>query len=351
MSDILAITTLRNEGPYLVEWIAHHRALGVDGFLIYSHDCDDGTAELLDALDRAGIVAHRRFTPEPGRSIQFQALRLAARDPAYAAAEWILGIDVDEYAVLEAPFDDLPGLIAALPQADAIALPWRLFGSGGARTPTDAPTPERFLRAAPPDCPYPVAASFFKTLYRRTAFAAPGIHRPRPRADGPAARWVHGGLRPLPAGFDAARGRIQLAGLPGAGAVARLNHYSLRSVAEFIVKSDRGLPNRKRAIDLAYWVERNLNTVEDRTALRFAAAAAAERRRIEALPGVAARIASARAWHAERFATLARQPEIAALIGRIVLAGDSAVPDAATAGWLTGLAAAAHRPGGGRDAA
>jgi len=31
---VLCVSTIRNEGPYLVDWVAHHRAAGVTDFLI-----------------------------------------------------------------------------------------------------------------------------------------------------------------------------------------------------------------------------------------------------------------------------------------------------------------------------
>jgi len=44
----------------------------------------------------------------------------------------------------------------------------------------------------------------------------------------------------------------------------QLNHYSLRSAENFMVKRARGLPNHMdKEIGLGYWVERNFNTVEE----------------------------------------------------------------------------------------
>ncbi|MGB8813172.1 MAG: glycosyltransferase family 2 protein, partial [Paracoccaceae bacterium] len=37
------VTTMKNEGPFILEWIAYHRMIGVDDFLIYTNDCSDGT--------------------------------------------------------------------------------------------------------------------------------------------------------------------------------------------------------------------------------------------------------------------------------------------------------------------
>ncbi|MEY8840170.1 glycosyltransferase family 2 protein, partial [Cribrihabitans sp. XS_ASV171] len=53
---ITAVTCVKNEGPFLLEWIAFNRLLGVTDFLFYSNDCTDATDRLLDALAARGIV-------------------------------------------------------------------------------------------------------------------------------------------------------------------------------------------------------------------------------------------------------------------------------------------------------
>ena len=35
----LAILCVRNEAAFLLEWLAHHRAVGFDHFLVFSNDC------------------------------------------------------------------------------------------------------------------------------------------------------------------------------------------------------------------------------------------------------------------------------------------------------------------------
>ena len=55
---ILAVTTLRNEAPFIVEWVAHMRAIGVTDLLVYTNDCDDGTDALLAVLAKHGILHH-----------------------------------------------------------------------------------------------------------------------------------------------------------------------------------------------------------------------------------------------------------------------------------------------------
>ena len=46
----LVISTMKDEAPYILEWIAHHRGIGFTDFLIYTNDCSDGTDLLLDRL-------------------------------------------------------------------------------------------------------------------------------------------------------------------------------------------------------------------------------------------------------------------------------------------------------------
>ena len=55
---ILAVTSLRNEAPFIVEWVAHMRSIGATDLLVYTNDCDDGTDALLAVLANHGILHH-----------------------------------------------------------------------------------------------------------------------------------------------------------------------------------------------------------------------------------------------------------------------------------------------------
>ena len=62
---------MKNEGPYILEWIAHHLSVGFGHFLVVTNDCEDGTDEILLALQRRGLVTHainpRVLTDEVGK--------------------------------------------------------------------------------------------------------------------------------------------------------------------------------------------------------------------------------------------------------------------------------------------
>lgn len=343
MTRVLLVSTLRDEGPHLLEWIAHHRGIGVSDFLLFSNDCSDGTDRMLDALAPAGVV-HLPNPAVDGKSLQWSALKAAWRHPLRKAADYILGIDSDEFVNLRAPFATLGDLIRAMGEADAITLPWRLFGHNGRADLTDEPTTRLFTRAAPPGCAYPVGCTQFKTLFRtRGPFRQIGVHRPRAKPGQGAARWLDGSGNPLPPDFVANDKRITLYGLPWAADWVQLNHYSLRSAQSFLLKSARGLPNRRgKLIDLTYWVERNFNSVEDTSVARFDARTGAELAELMALPGVADLHAAAHAHHHARFAEMMKDPANVQLFGRLLLAADSTPVDPEMVQRLVALYRAAH---------
>jgi hypothetical protein len=50
------MTMVRNEAPYLLEWIAHHRLLGFSQITIYDNCSNDASARILLPLSKAGII-------------------------------------------------------------------------------------------------------------------------------------------------------------------------------------------------------------------------------------------------------------------------------------------------------
>lgn len=322
---ILVATSVRNEGPYLLEWIAWHRMLGVTDFLFYSNDCDDGSDGLLDLLAEHGVIRHETHQPPEGKSIQWSALRAAWKHDLRKAADWMLISDVDEFPVIHAGEGRLADLLAALPpDTDAVALPWRLFGANERIEISDAPVTAEFTRSAPPVMVHPIAATFFKSLFRPGAFGGAGVHRPRHRK-GSQPIWADGAGLPLPPMIAQNDKRLSLIGAEGARSLVEMHHYSLRSAQAFIVKADRGLPNwMVKRIDLGYWIERNFNSEENLAAQRFAPGLAVEIAGLKALPGVAERHEAALHWHRARFAELVKTPEGYDLYSDILLARDSA---------------------------
>jgi hypothetical protein len=319
---ILAILTVRNEGAFLLDWLAHHTAAGVTDFLVFSNDCQDGTEAILDRLAALGRVEHHRNPPPYDRQgVQFTALNRAAELEITRRADWILPLDIDEFVNVHAGDRRLPALIEALPEATAITLTWRLFGNCGVVAYEDRPVTEQFTRAAPEVMWWPWRAAMFKTLYRNDGtYAKPGVHRPRApdpaRLD--AARWYDGHGRALGAAFRTRRVFSDF-GQPNFG-LAQLNHYPLGAMESFVLKADRGRAvHAADRLGLDYWVERNYCTDEDRSIAALAPAARAIRAELAADPELAALHAAAVEWRRARFAQLMEDESCRALMGRLLV--------------------------------
>lgn len=335
---ILAVLTVRNEGAYLLEWLAHHRAAGITDFLVFSNDCDDGTDTMLDRLAELGQLTHiRNDGPYHKGGIQFTAMKLADTMPKVAAANWIITLDVDEFINIHVGDHTIGALLSTLPEATAITLTWRLFGSMGLARYTDEPVLDTFVHAAPEIMHWPWRASMFKTLFRNDGtYAKLGVHRPRApdKARLPAARWFDGQGRALPAKF--ATGRIfSNYGQPNY-ALAQLNHYPLGSMENFIVKADRGRAvHSDHMLDVDYWVERNYMVEEDRSITALATPRSEILAGLRADPALDHLHQAAVAWRKARFLTLLQDEPFRALYGRLLQTPPSRPVPQAAARFLT----------------
>jgi hypothetical protein len=347
LTRVLAVLTARNEGAFLLEWLAHHQAAGFTDFLVFSNDCADGTDTMLDRLAALGQVTH---VPNPGphpQGPQWRALNLAGLHPLRRQADWVLCLDVDEFVNIHAGDHTVGALLAALPGATAIPLTWRLFGNGGVVGFEDRPVTDTFTRAAPAVLHWPWRAALFKTLFRDDgSYAKLGVHRPR--APDPARLaaqvWVDGSGRPLPEGYRTG-GIFSPFGRDNY-ALAQLNHYALGAMESYLVKCDRGRANRDAAgFDMGYWVERNFCDAEDRTIAALAPARDRLLAGLHADPALARLHAAAVAWRQARFTALMQDEAWRALFGRLLMTPPSRALSAAEAAPLLRHAVAARSAG------
>ena len=327
---VLAILTVRNEGAFLIDWLAHHRQTGFTDFLVFSNDCQDGTDQMLDRLQAMGWLTHLR-NPGPWKEgPQWAALKAANTHPLTRSAGWIMAIDIDEFVTVHAGNGTLAALFAALPQATALPLTWRLFGNAGVYAHEDRPVPERFTRAAPAVMRWPWRAAIFKTLFRNDgSYARLGVHRPRQPdvARLRHQRWFDGSGRELPAAYHT--GRLFSAYGQDNYQLAQLNHYALGSMQDYVLKCDRGRANRAAsAFDLSYWVERNLCQTKDCGLADSFARNRPWRDTLRADAVLAALHGAAVNWRQARFLQLMGQEPYRALLGRLMMAPESQLPTA-----------------------
>lgn len=321
----LAVLSVKNEGAFLLEWLAHHRAVGFNRFLVFSNDCTDGTDEMLDRLQQLGWLTHlRNDGPYHKRGIQFTALKAAQRHARVKEADWILPFDIDEFVNVKTGDHTLTALLAALPDATAVTMTWRLFGNAGVTAYEDRPVTEVFTRCAPETVNWPWRAVMFKTFYKNDGtYKALGVHRPRMEQEErlAEARWYDTSGRPLPDHFKTRR--IFSDYRQPHYALAQLNHYPLGARESFVLKADRGRVNRDGFLGLDYWVERNFNSDEDTSIHALSGQMHAIRNSLLEDPVLGALHAKAVAWRHQRFARLMRQEPFRALYGRLLMTAPS----------------------------
>jgi len=315
---ILAVTTMKNEAPFILEWIAHNRVIGIGHALVYTNDCADPTVPMLDRLAELGHVTRRDNPRDPAGPVkpQHAALRDAMRQRVVRKADWIAVIDVDEFPAIHVGDGTLADLLRATHHPDVLSLTWRFFGNGGIARYEDRPVIEQFTRCAPLAMDNPGMAWGFKTLFRRAGarFRKLGVHRPLKLAPGAKddVRWVNGSGRVMPARL-VQRGWRSVVPIYGTR-LACLNHYALRSAESYLVKRDRGRVNHTAEDQgLYYWQRRNYIAETDTRITHVLPRVEEELQRLKADPVLADLHARAVAWHRARIARLKAEPDYARL--------------------------------------
>lgn len=276
----MAVSMMKDEAPFLLEWFAHHLAVGFTDILVYTNDCTDGTVEMLQRLEELGLGYHRANVIPEGVKPQPSALNHAQNEPLVQDADWVMVFDADEFLAINHPSGTLDGMLddAVARDANGIIVTWRIFGSNGVVDWSRAPVTEQYTRAAPPDWNKGWGV---KTLFKfDPEYWKLGIHRPSIKnkhlEDGfpDTVRWLNGSGKPMEEyfRFHGWRSITRTIGYDW----AQMNHYAVKSVDSYALRKFRGNVNNKAdKYNAGYWALQDRNEVPDTRILRHAPARAA----------------------------------------------------------------------------
>lgn len=129
------IAIAKNEGMFLLEWLAHNYAIGVDHVVIGTNDCEDGSDALLDAVARHFPLTHLdNSAPAPGFTIHQRGMARVMEQPEARNSDWLMHIDPDEFVNIRSADGQFKPFLRSHEANDAIAICWKNFGNNGRRT-------------------------------------------------------------------------------------------------------------------------------------------------------------------------------------------------------------------------
>ncbi|MDO5606083.1 MAG: glycosyltransferase family 2 protein [Paracoccus sp. (in: a-proteobacteria)] len=296
------MTSVRDEGPYILEFVAHHRVLGFDAIHFASNDCRDGTDTLLDALANAGAITHLRNVIPPNQRPQRRAWRLLRERWQVDQADWVMVLDVDEFLFVNHGAG-LVGDLTALagPEIDVIALNALSFGTSADWHWRPGRVTRQFTRHVPARLRFngPV-----KSLSRGARWGGLQNHHPVDYlGDAPVITAMRGNGEVMTLPVDAELWR-HLRHFPPeriSHQWAWYNHYPVKSRQSYLFRQERGNgavavgdPPKDRWNE-EYWQKYAHGKVTDhRINERYGDAVGTEMARLRDLPGVADAEAAAR---------------------------------------------------------
>lgn len=327
----LIVTTMKNEGPYIIDWIAHNIAVGFDSFFVVTNDCNDHTDRILDRLERLISLKHvanpKSMFPER-TNWHVMALRYASLFNLYKDAGWIYFTDVDEFLQIWTGDGTLQAFHDAVGGFDVASWTSMPFGSSGVAHIVDKPVTEQFtVQSKDYDRVAETGArdsNAIKTMFHnRIKFSVRRNHRPRrPDFSTTGYRWVNGSGETFSDGW--VDGKEKAVSPIGSTELAQFNHYAIRSEDGYLMKVARGdavgAPRLDTDRSVRYWRSYNAKGTVDTRAVASSARAREVRAELLADPELRAWHEKSLSFHQTSAAALREREEFADLLERMAAA-------------------------------
>lgn len=241
------VAIVKNEAPYIIEWIEFHKLVGVDKFYIYDNESSDNLKELLQPYIKSGIVVYHS---SPGKRMQNVVYTDAIR--RYQNESKYMGfIDIDEFVVPNEDnslYDIVDDILTKKEHAAGVAINWRIYGSNGHIKKPDGLVIENYKYRAKNKFN---ANKHIKTICnprKVVEFKLP--HYPVYNKDyhniDEDGNIVNGPFNP--------EGKCKR---------IRINHYFTKSKIEYVLKASRGKANSRSLRGISEFIEHDKNDLYD----------------------------------------------------------------------------------------
>lgn len=145
----LAVVAIgKNESEYIAEWVAYHKAVGVERIYLYDNDSTDGMKNYIQKFINEGFVIYNQIH---GSCQQFAAYCKGLWDYGHEC-RYMAFIDCDEFLTPVCYGDNiiehLDRLFAQNPQAGGVLVNWCMYGSSHFERKTDGLLIDNFVYRA-----------------------------------------------------------------------------------------------------------------------------------------------------------------------------------------------------------
>lgn len=238
------VAIMKNEKPYLKEWIEYHLLQGVEHFYLCDNDSTDGSKEYLEPYIKSGIIT---YIKQSGVNQQLKCYAKVV-EKYKEETTWLAIIDLDEYLVpLHAK--NMVDFLREYDDVAEVSLHWMNYGDANAVSRANG-----------------LITEFFTSHSRFLNHTVKSIVRPEKvinfdafgsnhyvRVNGPSVNEYH---KPVD----------YMLNFNISGDKARVNHYIVKTFAEFLHKKSRGHPEGTK-IDYAYYFFHNDNEIKNDTTM------------------------------------------------------------------------------------
>ena len=128
--DLAVAAIMKDEDPYVKEWIDYHLLAGVDHFYIYDNDSTPEFKKILQPYIDANIVT---YTPIHGKAQQMAAYNDAVKRFKFES-RYIAFIDADEFIFPKSKstvIEVIDETLSKMPRAMGLSMKWVFYGSSG----------------------------------------------------------------------------------------------------------------------------------------------------------------------------------------------------------------------------
>ena len=126
-ADLSIVSIMRNEAPYVKEWLDYHRLVGVKRFYIYDNESTDNLKVVLKPYVEQGIVVYKYFPGLKKDGVQGNSYKDCI-DLYKSYTKWLAIVDADEF-IIPVKKKTIPEFLKDYERYPGVVVNWVMYDS------------------------------------------------------------------------------------------------------------------------------------------------------------------------------------------------------------------------------